>query len=203
MDDRPINRNVTNVGDVGGRPRSSSDASVISETPLTVDRYHVRQLPSSLKQFGPKSTTGLNSASASTRSASSATETRFDEIMKQIAEADKRNTDKIAECNRNIEEQVTQLSDGLSKMQDMLNMLANKQLQDKKNREQELTSIEARFNSQHKQLTANGTQLTDVTKLLAKMQVTMDGISSRLPDDGTGSLATKIRKVDDVEGMLS
>ena len=40
--------------------------------------------------------------------------------MRQISEADKRNAEKVDECNRNMEIQVTQLTDGLAGMRDMV-----------------------------------------------------------------------------------
>ena len=69
--------------------------------------------------------------------------------MRQIKGADKRNHDNIEESKRNMELQVTALSDGIATLQDMFSKLAENQLADKQLRETELATNENRFTAKH------------------------------------------------------
>ena len=123
--------------------------------------------------------------------------------MRQISEADKRNAEKVDECNRNMEIQVTQLTDGLAGMKDMVERIAGALADDRNARTAQLQSIDDRFNKQHElqqeQQKQQTQQMADVTKLLAKLQGTIDIISTRLPDEP----AAKIRRGEDDSGGIS
>ena len=75
-----------------------------------------------------------------------------------------------------MEEQNTQITDKMAKLNDMMTTMAATQHAATTKREVELAQIEARFE-------ANGKQLCDVAAMLAKLQVSVDRIDMRVPDD--------------------
>ena len=204
MDTRAIPAS-RNVGDVGLPPKAEEEPKAEEDEddsgPATV-LVPPPALPSSLRQYGggkgnpaPLFGPPTGSDTASTKSASSGG-SRFEDIMKQIAEADERNERKIDECNRNMEIQVTQLTDGLATVKDMMERMAATFLEDKNARAAQLTAIDNRFNLQHKttqeQHQQQQQQTGDVMKLLAKTQSSMDSLANRMPDEP----AAKTRKAD-------
>jgi hypothetical protein len=138
-------------------------------------------LPSSLRQHGPAAGDGAGNASGP--KPSRINNNKLDELMAMIHEADKRHDEKIAETRRNMEEQVSQLSDGLAKVQDVLTQLAESQVNVKNARAIELAQIDERFTNQHNELHKNGKELASITVMLAKMQTSMDALACRMPDD--------------------
>ena len=75
-----------------------------------------------------------------------------------------------------MEEQDSLLTDKFAKLNDMLMTMATIQATATTKREAELAQIEKRFE-------ANGKQLNDVAAILAKLQISVDRIDMRMPDD--------------------
>jgi hypothetical protein len=75
-----------------------------------------------------------------------------------------------------MEEQDSLLTDKLAKLNDMMMTMASIQATATAKRESELAQIEKRFE-------ANGKQLNDVAAILAKLQISVDRIDMRMPDD--------------------
>ena len=82
-----------------------------------------------------------------------------------------------------MEVQITSLTDGMATLQDMFSQNVQTHLDDKKQREVELVTIETRFTAQHVQLTAQTDKLADLGKLLVTMQSSLDALGNRIPDD--------------------